>query len=880
MKKTCALLALAGLFLAGCGGDSASLQGFSANSPLPADNQLIPMVVGKVALGAPGVGARVQFLSLDGRALGPQLVCDASGNFSAPARLLPEDFRVSVQLPGSSLAIFHEVRGNRGESRVIWVHLVNHVISLAVQQNPALSLEQARQLARRRWKLASGFSFDEPLLEAGAFSQAVFMTRAGQAGGLQRFAASAAADLLTAGATGSAPPEFSFQGVASVQPLPEAGGLEAELVPFAQAARRNVLLTAEPSGNLFTAAFSTLAQNELKEGIAQGLGWIASSIGWNFFPGTTTFSIEKELEQISLELDRLAQVVASGFIEETYRQLQRNLELAATAPTLSKAQQLAQIQKTSTITNQPFLPSSSQTGLLAGLTTVNVGNYLTALQKALTGPTSSNLVALYLQLQMTNLGVDQNTRYLNFPLRKLSIQQQIPLSYYQQWQTLAAYLLAEAAHVNLTAEPPLSGQINDAVNNYNAAALQIKLQNQQVFSNLPDGVLIDQEFGLMYYLEIQSPMNFSAASSWVDGLKVGAYDDWVLPSSEDCSKLLQQRFRYISGSDGDFGKTVLGMAKLDFTTQNLDSDQNIWISDPASKNEAYYFRLTHEHSLDNKYADAVNGLHAVLAVRHYPNLAAGSPDLTQEGLRAGATVSSSAATPLTLTVGSTGSLTLGNNTMTATQLRAEGAYLLSSGGKFTAGTTTKQNDYNLALVSSPVTTANVTDLVAWNVTGNSSQGQVLNLPGYEGQLIWQPDISGGLQPVTVQASIAGTDASGAPTVHTQTLTVQPPTPTPIKKLKSLLVSPRNLLYTVYPIQGNNQFRAYAFFEDNSVVDVTGSSDWTAVSNTTGLPLNNVVMSSNSKGVLLVNALPGESNIRIQATYQTTADNTTVQVALP
>ena len=94
------------------------------------------------------------------------------------------------------------------------------------------------------------------------------------------------------------------------------------------------------------------------------------------------------------------------------------------------------------------------------------------------------------------------------------------------------------------------------------------------------------------------------------------------------------------------------------------------------------------------------------------------------------------------------------------------------------------------------------------------------------------------------------------------------------------MSPRNLLYTVYPIQGNNQFRAYAFFEDNSVVDVTGSSDWTAVSNTTGLPLNNVVMSSNSKGVLLVNALPGESNIRIQATYQTTADNTTVQVALP
>lgn len=562
----CLLLSLASV---GCaGGDSASV---SAPSTLPAP-PLQGTVVGRLFLGR-DVPASVTVQALDGSLLG-QARARQGGCFAVRNAALPADFRVVARLEGSTQDFVQEVRGYRGGNLYVAPNVPTTLASLYLKASGG-SLEEAEARVRRGLSLPLQTSLAYGVEETprSSFSHLAFFRAAGLAGGWEPFSAEMVRRLQT-GAVSS----FVLTRAEVSRPLT---GLEPGLQARMERVRTwlqaylvfsdgvDLGLPRRSRGSsivargLFGDAGLSIATGMIGNWLTVGFTAAANAMGWNTGTAAQLQEIQQTLDLIQNEITALNVSVSQLALGTDEQTLQENAINPILVATQSIQEALDQVGTSQSLPNVPFTPTGEVADMLG-----QVGNYTTNvnladIQDAMLGSGSTNLILTAQNLTVPIYGLDQPASLQGFPYRCNNLLAAATQTYslYEGYQLEALNLLAEFAHNS----PDPAGAVNTNLDTLINATLSLKAQRQQQPIPLPsDSVILDLEYGVMWYNGVYSPATYDVALSvadsfvlqgtLVDGSSI-TYDDWRLPTSAEI-QALQNRGAYNPLKQGDPDGTV------------------------------------------------------------------------------------------------------------------------------------------------------------------------------------------------------------------------------------------------------------------------------------------------------------------------------------
>jgi len=643
----CLLLTLAGAGCAG-GGDAAS---FPAPTTLPAP-PVQGTLVGRLFLGRP-VPASVTVEALDGSRLGEVRVGEG-GFFALRNASLPADFRVVARLEGSTQEFAQEVRGYKGGNLYVAPNVPTTLASLYVRANGG-SLEEAEARVRRGLNLPVQTSLAYGVEETprASFSHVAFFRAAGLAGGWEPFSQEMVRRLQT-GATSS----FVLTRSELSRPLT---GLEAGLqarmerirtwlqsyIVFSdgvdlglprQGSHRSIL-----ARGLFGDAGLGIATGMIGNWLTVGFTAAANAMGWNTGTAAQLQDIEETLSLIQSEVTALNVTVSQLALGTDVQNLQESAINPIIVATNSIQEALAQVGTSQNLPNVPFTPSSQVAAMLG-----QVGNYTTNvnlddIQEAMLGSGgSTNLILTTQNLTVPIYGFDQPASMMSFPYRFNNLLATATQTYslYEGYQLEALNLLAEFAHNSPDPATAVNSNLDTLIN----ATLSLKAQRQQQPVPLPsDSVILDLEYGLMWYNGVSAPSTYDVALSVADSFSVQGtlidgttinYDDWRLPTSAEI-QALQNRGAYNPKKQGDpdgtvptasddaypdFGQVTSGLPQLGFVgvanafneansvgSNNPGNDGDVWIQYWESGDGGTFFDETYQFFSLNQTKRNING---------------------------------------------------------------------------------------------------------------------------------------------------------------------------------------------------------------------------------------------------------------------------------
>lgn len=877
------------LVLLGCGGSQESFVVVGPVGPEGGGGAL----TGRFDLGVGVPQARIEIRSLDGAVLA-QTGTNRSGHFLISGVALPSDFRVLATL-GSALEFSSEVRGYDGSGRDVILNVPTSLASSAVQ-SLGLSLAESESRVRALLRYPQDLSLERPGLESHAspFSHLAFFEEAAGQGGWIAYR-----DRLVA-AMGASGQIRSTEGNGRYRFRPELlsadfSGLEVELLLPLVAVTEVATYTAndgttgtdaspmqymglvleglsdevlaqlfpdddQVSGQavrpkLLDSLLDTLGEGAKGQLIDVGWTHIADALNLNY--GTTRMLevIQEQLDQVLSDLAHLEGQLDELAIEDTVNTL-----APAVARIQSEIQALAnQDPQALADPNTPYTPSNAVQTLLSTLANSTAAADLTLLQNTLSKDFFQNSVLTY--LYNVELGINDLSSYGNAPFLSAAIQSRAltPFNYYGQSQQSACKIISENAH---SESPNPFSDMNAANTIAQQAAEQLKLQRGfvpwQLMSNY---VIVDLQAGLMWYTQVYDATTWSDAVYYAENcsLTVGngvTYSDWRLPTVQDF-EVLQDRARLVAtnrrdsaaphdGNDasyGNYGYSLQGLAALGFDKNGvatLVNSDGSFLCEPASYEDDRWvtnyniFRLNHESS-SQKVISSQDRYPFILCRSigtnpvNFPNYGPDrsgvvpfrvSPILPQEFPMLGHATSLANVQEV-------------NGIMGATV-----TYTIQVGGSFSMGTNNEDRrnypvqTYTQAIDSFPGGSNDHSgpyDLM--EMISFVSQSPLLTI-GSTGKLLWHVD-DVAARTVTVNAtmnSATGTQLTASGTINS--------TPA-ARQITKVQVWPRNRYYSV--IGGKTTDESYyclAYYDDNTIADVTGQVTWSTNSPNAGVTFSN------------------------------------------
>lgn len=903
------------LLLAGCGGSGDP----AAPGPVGPDPGAT-RILGHVSLGAPVDGVPVRIVDEGGLILA-ESVTDGSGRFGFAAGSLPSEFRVVASVGPHEFAA--EVEGHSGAGRYLVVNVPTTLASRWFREHPDRSRSEAEAAIRTRLGLPDTAVPVLGLEESvrGGFSHVAFWAAASEAGGWEAFSSA-----LLAGA------EVSRFRLDTRSWRASLDGLEPALLPWARlaAANPNLVLAGEPgqgegslAGSVLTFVGDGIASSVLDAGISSAWTWVAQCLGLNFGTGPALADIQSELDALLAAVTAL-QVELD---EQEYTQGANALNVY-TGQIDALNHDYSGAVASAHITDRPSSPDKQVTELLASLSQFTADVALEQIQDYMLGANGgTNMVTLARKIQLhDSLGLDQPHKYLFAPLRSSRLlggspnptqpagapDQGSPYFFYEGYQTLAANFLAENAKAAAGDRSPVPA-IQTAVPILRNAARSLKLQRQQLHAPLlSDEVIVDLQFGVMWYVVVHDADDWSSAKARADAFVLplaggGVYDDWRLPTVNELLAL-RERGRYNPHKDskvpgyhggasyGDYSQCSAGLTGLGFQgAKAIDSDGNVWCMPwfRSTYDGSWQFqtntefRMNHQHSIDNTSIKSTSTRRPFLLCR---SLATPVLDPTTNQSLADAyqgdfpsqmvhQLRDEEFPGLGIPTGIGGVTSSGPS-----QAAAQVTWTVYLGGPTTCGTSKKSSHFSvkerrtsrtLSTTSSP----ELLGMLAFD-SQDTANLDVSNYPGQEGRLIWHSPTG----PVQVTASLLGYDGTNVVRMSASGAMDPGPTPPPAT-LEKIVINGRNTLYGTPPEQGILDFYfATAFYSDYRVEDVTGRVVW-SVTDRQGNPVTGARFRPEVPGALQLEKSLTVEELSVQARLGETTDDahndsTRIEVLLP
>jgi hypothetical protein len=914
LRKLVPALLTFGLLVAGCGSGSSdtTFQNFPSAPLVETDHP----VTGKVFLGVGASNATVTFSSLDGRPL-DRVQTSPDGTFLS-RQTLPSDFRVTARLDGLDFDFATEERGYDGQGRYVVVNVPTTLVSLALG-NGGGSLSGAQEQVRQLLNLPAQTDLEYGIEESGRsrFSHIAFFAAAARAGGWANFVQQAT--------------RRSYRLTASEMNSPLAG-LEAplaQLVTRARARKQVKFSVANLAVGLFGKIRESVVSKIVDGAVDAGYTWSSDQLGFSY--GTTATlekivemldSLDQDVNQVGAEVQALTYLLSL----QDYQNALAQLNVATGALDGLESTNRTLIGDAEQQQGLPNQPTTTPTAVGSWLTTLSTVSATTAnlklIQDYMIGQNGqTNLNVLNLRNLLSQLGIaavtDQGLgSYANFPVRTNLFLDQVTatLDFYQNYEFLAGNYLAEAAHGTTagpppsnTPPPPIATNISNAVTQtLLAVAEQAKIERQQFPQPLSsDEVLLDLENGLMWYLPVQKAQTYSDARSAASNLVINTggviYDDWRLPTYQEC-KALQARGRFAEPKDAtlpqnssapapttNFGQSVQGLPALGFTfdantdywSESSDGNADIWYNSwapfysslpgiPSSWDEDIgNFRLNKQND-DQDLGNSKKKFAAIFcrSLVTPPTLPLqdknASPD-EYGGLPLPAEFNVrplvAAEGPAFGALNSIDSVSLVDNG----SIQVRGSCRVNLGGSFSASQAGSVETRTVQPRAVNVTGVDITAQAAfrnYNDVFQLNPIEVSNVQGEEGQVLWHTDVTGPLTSL-LQVSCLGFGSGGS---FPSTLSVSSSQTSngniPARVLLGIQISPRNRRYTSVSNREQEQYQAVGYYSDFTVRDLTQQTTW-EVTGGTGPDFGNAV--DGTVGVLFLH--PGSvGTLSVKATY--------------
>lgn len=835
MKARILSLLLLAILLGGCGPTAGGTSDPSDLLPVSAT----PFEVrGRVQADVPLEGAEVQLFDLEGQPLMPApQASGVNGDFTLFAAF-PRSFRVVAifGVPGRETAaavasgtLAGEFRNFQG--KYIGINFVTNLVSLYMEENPEVSLEDAEARVRRYLAIPEGVDLGTGLdADKGYFSRTVFAQRASANGGVEAYTRSLVPKV------DSDPPSPIV--AAEAQDTSPLGGLAKDV-----------------AGSLVKSAGTAAA--------SEGFGWVTSLAGFNF-GGPSMKQISDQLNAIQDQLNAIQAEIALQTLTLQYSQDQAALEpvVSNISNTTNQVSSLAN-QFSNLPVQGPPVSSAPDQPLITQLQSQNPpwDSLANEILDYLLGRNSlTNMVILYNGIVMGTVGADSSaSQYGGYPLRSNALLQQIQnqANFYLQTVDQALNLLAETNHL----------VTRDISGNFTSNAVPIMLAKASMLSILAsartaweqvpaplqsDIVLIDMEFGLIWYLPVLPPDTYNDAlfdRFRTTGPYGGSSAPFTLPNKAQLDSL---RYRLHAINSGN---PTAAMPTLGFQNVPKVSDLEVWyVKDSSASPEDYaagcngtYYLMNSGDTKDDNICSHPGKTHAYLLVLPFPGPAEKVPS-----------------NPL-LTTGVPGTMTIQATSSSQLQCLASNSPI-TSGGTFTVG----GKGYSHPIVTVYRTSDDLTGDVTWT-SSNNNVADISNLDGEQGQITWHPNVPGGLVPVTFTAKFGAQSAS---------LTVNPPNPAPTATLTSIQVLPTNLLYGL-PAR-NEYYHATGFYDDDTALNLDSQVTWSVVATADGSPIPpaQAGFTTSQPNLLVISPTLATSQLTVRATLGGVTGTAPIEVPIP
>ncbi len=533
---------LLALGLAGCSnGDSSS--SFSQAS-VPPNRVVSGRLVARLDLGEPVAGADVELQGTDGTSL-ERGTTDASGTVYLHASALPPAFRLVARPRGTAFEFAREIRGYAGDKRVLTLNVPTTLVSLDLRSRGG-SLEEVEARIKAALRIPQEYDLADGLEESprSPFSHLAFFRAAGQQGGFAKLIGRPDGAYILTPAQLSTPVQGLEPGLAEIAEETRTT-LASYLVFSGESVRFTPSSSSAASSAIRSRVFAETEGGQYLSGVTQGItgnlitglfGFIAHQLGFNDGTQRQLDQIQSQLQSIQTQLNQFQTDYAIDQYKSSAQFVAGNVSTIT-----SNINSLA--NSTATITNQP---QTSANPFLTGIAALNATtfqactNVLAAPMLGLSPTDVVNMIVTASDFVVAQVGLDRPPQMQNVPLRTNNLLDSTLQTYstYFGYQVEGLNLISETAHRGDGSDPV--GRISAAVPVVDAVTVSLKQQRQQQPIYLPrDDVVVDLEFGLMWYAPMQSQQTYQNAKSFAAGLTLQGtlpdgttitYDDWRLPT--------------------------------------------------------------------------------------------------------------------------------------------------------------------------------------------------------------------------------------------------------------------------------------------------------------------------------------------------------------
>ncbi len=853
--------------LLGCGSSTIDLPRGSSKS---GSTVQLESLSGKFFLGDSIAGAPVEVRDLNEVVLLTSET-DDSGNFVFLSPSLPSQVRVVARLGELEFSSVKTFTAGEPDAFVV-VSLATTIVSRYCQAHPEISFDGANDWLSSVVEDADGIDWSYFLDESSRFdfSHLGFFAVAARNGGVE-----ATVSALLQGAelreqTSESGTDAIFQLDSDDFEVPF-DTLEGDLRPVAETLR--TLLADEGKKVSIISRIGGLIKGCLADAALGGIGdsiwgWLMTALGLD---DRTLSNIQNQLD----EMQRLL-VELSGQVDRSqFEQAAAHINSEAIVPITVLSEKMSAIVKV----NNPS--ASTVDDLRKELTEYQASVALLTMQNYLLGTNNqTNILALALRQKMTALGVQQQPNFMNFPVRTNRLINELLTVFhlYEGYQVLAINLLAETAHLqdNPANHIPLADQ------RISQALYSLKKQRQQLPQPLPsDQVLADLQFGLMWYLEVQSPRTQKEAARFAEGFTLFGsdgivYDDWRLPYLWEL-EALQARGRFSGGKDsqvktwgsgsyGYVGNSAAGLPALGFRNVSILNERGaLWSRDYTTNvsGSSQYDLVGNINGTGLQveyYRRNFRGEVPFLLVRSVgrplqnPRFQQSPPYPPEKRIRpAEAPALGVPSSFKELIVKSGFSFPLYTVKPTVN-------YTIHTGGSFRCGVGSTSQDFSLIRRAPAVEVSKGSDHIVSYRNPDTSVFEIGNATDDEGRIIWHT-ANAELTPVELSASILGAKNGVFPLdiEFSESKELQ----SERRVLQAIRVFPRNRAYPdARNLPSDLRYSAVGFYSDRTVEDLTDEVEW-EVTDRAGQPVPGADFSSNFSGALLLHD-PESGDLLIEA----------------
>ena len=623
----------------------------------------------------------------------------------------------------------------------------------------------------------------------------------------------------------------------------------------------------------------------------------------------TTAMLERIQEQLGEVLDVLAEMsLAIGkqnldnAVSEVYNQAISQIETYnSRLATLNLGNILAAPET-------PYTPANDTQQLLSSMQSLTTEQNLRIIRNYMDPTTQGTKILVegqsYILSDLYGQSLTADTG--NFPFRNSDLINQLfsILDYYSQYQQLGINLLGESAHIQTNPTNAIITAQRNAEETIDSLYRQRAVLPPSV--KLPNNVVVDLQAGLMWYTTIQGSRSCSDAVSFANSFSLsdgagGSYTDWHLPTLQEYL-VLRERARTIAtdlrdagvkhdgdnSAAGNFGYSAQGLSALGFTNpSSLNSDGSVLYSDyiystidkkyllegTGTFDQNPEFRFNHE----NSYQRSTTDKRPFFLVRSIGKPVVPIASAVRDGSSSYSQIvdvdSNSAAIPYEWSnvkgfeyelfgrVNGARNLTFltpsGSADGLPDRVGASLTYQFATGGSIAIGGSAypvsfprRAYDSASANISFPTYNGPANAYTEVNTRNRlvsfGSSNNELEVTS-SGLLRWR---AGGVAGFNLALDAFIYDTRGESRTFSQTIYTAVSSP---RKLVQIQMFPRNREYFLTSVASRDeQYCCLAFYSDDTVEDVTNQATWSAVDESTGLPVAGASFSSQANGHLTVN----------------------------